>query len=45
MYVQEQAVEGGESHLASCANIYNEIASTRPDVIHVLAKANWIFDK
>ena len=45
MYVQEQAVEGGESHLASCAQVYNEIASTRPDVIHTLARPTWIFDK
>lgn len=45
MYVQEQAAEGGESHLASCAKIYNEIAATRPDVIHTLAAPNWIFDK
>jgi len=45
MYIQEQAVEGGESHLASCSQVYNEIASTRPDVIHTLAQPNWIFDK
>ena len=45
MYVQEQAVEGGESHLASCAKVYNEIATKRPDVIHTLAEPNWIFDK
>jgi hypothetical protein len=45
MYVQETAAEGGESRLASCATVYNEIAATRPDVIHTLAKENWIFDK
>ncbi|RDI78681.1 hypothetical protein Vi05172_g11250 [Venturia inaequalis] len=45
MYVQEQAADGGESHLASCAKIYNEIAATRPDVIHTLAAPNWVFDK
>ena len=45
MYVQEEAAVGGESHLASCAKIYNEIASTRPDVIHTLADQSWIFDK
>jgi len=45
MYVHEQAASGGESHLASCAKIYNEIASTRPDVIHTLASPTWIFDK
>ncbi|OCL07417.1 Clavaminate synthase-like protein [Glonium stellatum] len=45
MYVQEQAAGGGESHLASSAKIYNEIAATRPDVIHTLADPSWIFDK
>ncbi|KAF2104879.1 Clavaminate synthase-like protein [Rhizodiscina lignyota] len=45
MYVQNQAPEGGESHLASCGKIYNDIARTRPDVIHTLAEPNWIFDK
>jgi hypothetical protein len=45
MYVQEEAAEGGETHLASCAKIYNEIAATRPDVIHTLADPSWIFDK
>jgi hypothetical protein len=45
MYVQEKAVRGGESHLASCAKVYNEIASQRPDVIHTLSTPTWIFDK
>jgi hypothetical protein len=45
MYVQEIAAKGGESRLASCATIYNEIAATRPDVLHTLAKENWVFDK
>jgi hypothetical protein len=45
MYVQQQAMEGGESHLASCATIYNEIASTRPDVLHTLSDRSWNFDK
>ncbi|KAF1978799.1 Clavaminate synthase-like protein [Bimuria novae-zelandiae CBS 107.79] len=45
MYVQETAAEGGESHVTSAAQIYNEIAVTRPDVIHTLSKNDWIFDK
>lgn len=45
MYVQETATQGGESYLSSAAQIYNEIAATRPDVIHTLAKNDWIFDK
>jgi len=45
MYVQEAAAQGGESHLASAAKVYNEIAATRPDVIRTLAKDDWVFDK
>ena len=45
MYAQELAAEGGHFKLASSAKIYNDIASTRPDVIHTLAADNWIFDK
>ncbi|KAF2669054.1 Clavaminate synthase-like protein [Microthyrium microscopicum] len=45
MYVQEEAAEGGESHLASSAKVYNEIAANRPDAIHTLSQPNWIFDK
>lgn len=45
MYVQEQASEGGESHLASAAQIYNDIAESRPDGIHALADDSWVFDK
>ncbi|KAF2456095.1 hypothetical protein BDY21DRAFT_288209 [Lineolata rhizophorae] len=45
MYVQEQAQHGGESHLASGAKVYNEIAAKRPDVIHTLSDPSWIFDK
>jgi len=42
---KEQASRGGESHLASCATIYNEIAAVRPDVLQTLAEPNWVFDK
>ncbi|OCK79232.1 Clavaminate synthase-like protein [Lepidopterella palustris CBS 459.81] len=45
MYVQQQAAEGGESYLAAGATVYNEIAATRPDVIHTLADTSWVFDK
>jgi Taurine catabolism dioxygenase TauD, TfdA family len=37
MYALDVAAIGGESLLASSGKIYNEIAATRPDVIHVLA--------
>lgn len=45
MYVQETAAQGGESHVASAAQIYNDIAAARPDVIHTLSRDDWIFDK
>ena len=45
MYVQETAAAGGESHVSSAAQIYNDIAAARPDVIHTLSKDDWVFDK
>ena len=45
MYVQELAAEGGHFKLASSGQVYNDIASKRPDVIHELAANKWIFDK
>jgi hypothetical protein len=45
MYAYDVAPSGGESLLASNATIYNEIAATRPDIIHTLAKDDWIFDE
>lgn len=45
MYALNTAAYGGESFLASSAKIYNELARTRPDIIEVLAKDDWIFDE
>ncbi|KAM7211774.1 hypothetical protein V8F06_012841 [Rhypophila decipiens] len=45
LYALNVAAYGGECFLASSAKIYNEIAKTRPDIIHVLAKDDWIFDE
>ncbi|KAL1836996.1 hypothetical protein VTJ49DRAFT_4399 [Mycothermus thermophilus] len=45
MYALNTAAVGGESYLASGAKIYNELARTRPDIIEVLAKDDWIFDE
>ncbi|KAK3294537.1 uncharacterized protein B0H64DRAFT_189707 [Chaetomium fimeti] len=45
MYALNTAAYGGESYLASSAKIYNELARTRPDIIEVLAKDDWIFDE
>lgn len=38
------ASEGGKSIISSCWTVYNELAATRPDLIHVLAKEDWPFD-
>ncbi|CAJ2500746.1 Uu.00g035990.m01.CDS01 [Anthostomella pinea] len=38
------SVEGGDSLVVSSWAIYNELASTRPDVIRTLAAADWPFD-
>ncbi|KAK0714703.1 hypothetical protein B0H67DRAFT_489444 [Lasiosphaeris hirsuta] len=45
LYALGVAAYGGESFLASSAKIYNEIARTRPDVLHVLASDDWPFDE
>jgi hypothetical protein len=45
MYALGVGAAGGESLLASSGKIYNEIAANRPDVIHVLANDDWIFDE
>lgn len=45
LYALNTAACGGESYLASGAKIYNELARTRPDIIEVLAKDDWIFDE
>ena len=45
MYAINVASNGGESLLASTGKVYNEIAASRPDVIHVLSDGGWVFDK
>lgn len=35
---------GGGGVMASAWTVYNELAATRPDLIHVLAASNWPFD-
>jgi hypothetical protein len=44
MLTRSCAAEGGASVLASSWTVYNELAATRPDLIHVLAKDDWPFD-
>lgn len=38
------SASGGAPVLASAWKVYNEIAATRPDLIHVLAQPDWPFD-
>ncbi|KAK4222793.1 hypothetical protein QBC38DRAFT_460039 [Podospora fimiseda] len=44
LFTQELASCGGRSVLASAWTVYNELAATRPDLIHVLAAPDWPFD-
>ncbi|KAK1987605.1 TfdA family taurine catabolism dioxygenase TauD [Colletotrichum cereale] len=43
LFALSTAAEGGKSKLASIARVYNEIASTRPDLIHTLTE-DWPFE-
>ncbi|KAH8588822.1 hypothetical protein B0O99DRAFT_524380 [Bisporella sp. PMI_857] len=43
LFALNTAAHGGESKLASSWRVYNEIASTRPDIIRTLSE-DWIFD-
>ncbi|KAK8088808.1 TfdA family taurine catabolism dioxygenase TauD [Apiospora hydei] len=43
LFALETAASGGASKLASTWRVYNEIARTRPDLIHVLCK-NWDYE-
>lgn len=38
------AEHGGESAIASVYQIYDDLAATRPDLIHTLASPDWTFD-
>ena len=40
LFALETAAEGGASKLASTWKVYNEIARSRPDLIHTLSQ-NW----
>ena len=45
LYALNTASSGGDSFLASTAAIYNHLAATRPDILHVLAAPDWPFDE
>lgn len=44
MYAMDRSRTGGRSMLASTAYVYNEIAQSRPDLIHILSENAWPFD-
>ncbi|KAI9925081.1 hypothetical protein ASPWEDRAFT_119128 [Aspergillus wentii DTO 134E9] len=44
LFALSESAEGGESYLASAGKVYNELAETRPDLIHTLAE-DWAFDE
>ncbi|KAI0407889.1 Clavaminate synthase-like protein [Xylaria palmicola] len=44
MYFIDRAAIGGDVLLASSWKVYNELASTRPDLIEVLGKDDWVHD-
>jgi len=44
LFTQSLAASGGRSIIASAWTVYNEIAATRPDLIHTLASPDWPFD-
>ncbi|ORX98191.1 hypothetical protein BCR34DRAFT_577451 [Clohesyomyces aquaticus] len=39
-----RASEGGSSIIASAVTVYNELAATRPDLVHTLSASDWTFD-
>lgn len=45
LYCIDRALTGGTSRLASAANVYNELASNRPDLIQEMVNRDWVFDK
>lgn len=45
LYALNTPPSGGISSLASTAAIYNHLALTRPDLLHVLASPTWTYDE
>lgn len=45
MFVLQPSIRGGQGTLCPVASIYNDLASTRPDLLCELAKPDWPFDR
>jgi hypothetical protein len=44
LFALEEAADGGQSYLSSSWHVYNELAHTRPDLIHTLAEP-WVAEQ
>ncbi|KAL4916767.1 hypothetical protein BDW62DRAFT_211736 [Aspergillus aurantiobrunneus] len=44
LFALEEAAEGGQSYLSSSWQVYNELARTRPDLVHTLAE-QWVTEQ
>ena len=44
LFCLSPAATGGSTQLASSWNVYNHLASTRPDLVCTLAKDDWVHD-
>lgn len=44
LFARNLAARGGCSFIAPAWQVYNEIAATRPDLIHTLSQSDWPFD-
>ncbi|CAI4215290.1 unnamed protein product [Parascedosporium putredinis] len=44
LFTKACASVGGRSIMSSVGQVYNELAATRPDIIHALTRPNWPFD-
>ncbi|KAK1836860.1 hypothetical protein QBC39DRAFT_272118 [Podospora conica] len=45
LYALSTSASGGQSYLASSAAVYNTLAASRPDLLHVLASPTWTYDE
>lgn len=44
LFALGEAEEGGQSYLSSSWNVYNQLAKTRPDLIHTLTE-QWVSEE
>lgn len=44
LYTISCAAQGGSGAIASTMQVYNELATTRPDLLHTLSAPDWVVD-